>query len=83
MREHEKLQRLYDRVVNEVRALRQENVYLSKENDRLEGVERDYERVREVLREKAVDEAVYPTGQSQNQDWIQDRQSRRKYEQAL
>ncbi len=58
MRDHEKLQRMYGRVVEEVRTLKQEIAYLSRENDRLEGVERDYERVREVMGERAVDEAI-------------------------
>ena len=68
MREHEKLQRLYDRVLNEIGALRQENVYLSKENDRLEGVERDFEQVREVLGDRAVDEAIYAERQTAQLD---------------
>ena len=59
MRDHEKLQRMYDRVVEEVRALKQEIGYLSRENDRLESVERDFEKVREVLGDRTVDEVIY------------------------
>ena len=63
--------------------LRQENSYLSKEYDRLEGVERVFERVREVLGDQAVDEAIYATEQSRIQDWKQEKLNRKKYEQAL
>ena len=70
MRDHKKLQRMYDRVVEEVRALKQEIDYLSRENDRLEGVERDFEKVREVLGDKAVDEAIYA---GVRRDWQKDR----------
>ena len=72
-REHEKLQRLYDRVVNEVRALRQENVYLSKENDRLEGVERDFERVREVLGDEVINGAIWDTQYEARAEFLQNR----------
>ncbi len=61
MRDHEKLQRMYDRVVEEVRTLKQEIAHLSRENDRLEGVERDYERVREVMGDEVINGAIWGT----------------------
>ena len=81
MREHEKLQRLYDRVLNEIGALRQENVYLSKENDRLEGVERDFERVREVVGDEVINGAIWDTQYEARAEFLQNRGKRAQRDQ--
>lgn len=74
-RKYESISDMYDRAVNELEDMRDRFRRLRQDNDRLRGTERNLECVREILGEKAVEQAIHEAEQ-RNRRFFNNKQNR-------